>query len=41
VTLEDGTEYRDVFVGWYKEVLGVGGQHGIPFDPEDIVDVRL
>lgn len=41
VTLEDGTEYRDVFVGWYKEVLGVGGQHGIPFDPEDIVDIRL
>jgi hypothetical protein len=41
VTLKDGTEYRNVFVGWYKEVLGLGGQHGIPFDPEDIVDVRL
>lgn len=40
VTLENGTEYRNVFVGWYKEILSVTGHHGIPFDPEDIVDIR-
>ncbi len=41
VTLKDGTERGDVFVAWYKEIVGVGGRNGIPFKIEDVVSVRL
>lgn len=41
VTLRDGREQPGVFVAWCKEVVGVQGNHGIPFKLEDVVDVRL
>lgn len=41
VTLRDGREQPGVYVAWCKEVVGVQGHHGIPFNLEDVVDVRL
>lgn len=40
VTLDDGTEIRDVHVAWAKEVVKVGSSETIPFDPSRVVDVR-
>ncbi len=40
VTLDDGTEYRGVYIAWCKEIVGIHGGEGIPFDPDRIVDVR-
>jgi hypothetical protein len=40
VTLDDGTEIRDVYVAWAKEIVKVGKNETIPFDPSRVVDVR-
>ena len=40
VRLKNGNEYHDVFVAWYKQILAVGGRRRIPFDPNDVIDVR-
>ena len=40
VTLEDGTEFRDVHIAWGKEIVKVGSSEQVPFDPSKIVDVR-
>lgn len=40
VTLDDGTEIRDVYVAWAKEVVKVGHNEAISFDPSRVVDVR-
>jgi hypothetical protein len=41
VTLKDGTEHADVFVAWYKEIVGIGGNNVRPFKVEDVIAVRL
>jgi hypothetical protein len=38
--LDDGIEYRGVYVGWGKEVLSVEGQDAVPFDVDRVVEVR-
>jgi hypothetical protein len=40
VILKDGTEYKKVLVAWSKEVIHVSGQEKIPFDADEVVDVR-
>jgi hypothetical protein len=40
VTLADGTEFSDVFIAWGKEIVKVGLDAKIPFDPNKIVNVR-
>lgn len=40
VTLDDGVEYRDVFVAWGKEIVKVGASENVPFDPSKIIAVR-
>jgi hypothetical protein len=40
VTLDDGTTVSDVFVAWAKEIVKVGTNAHIPFDPTRIVEVR-
>jgi hypothetical protein len=39
--LKDGREFKGVYVAWSKEIVRVEGQKRLPFDPKDIVDVRL
>jgi hypothetical protein len=40
VTLDDGTEVRDVYVAWGKEIVKVGNSQDIPFEVSRIVNVR-
>jgi hypothetical protein len=40
VTMDDGNEFRDVFVAWGKEIVKVGASVAVPFDPTKIVAVR-
>jgi hypothetical protein len=40
VILNDGTEYRNIFVAWNKVLLFVGGQESEPFDARQVVDIR-
>ena len=40
VTLDDGTTYNDVYVGWGEEIVKVGASEDVPFDPERIVKVE-
>jgi hypothetical protein len=40
VVLKDGTEQKNVLVAWSREIFGVLGQDKIPFDANDVVDVR-
>jgi hypothetical protein len=40
VTLNDGTEFEDVFVLWDREVSSVGRHPKLPFDARDVVRVR-
>ena len=40
VILDDGTEYRTVYVAWAREVVRVGDSERIPFDPARVVQVR-
>ena len=40
VTLDDGTEIHDVFVAWGSEVIRVGEDERINFDPGLVVDIR-
>jgi hypothetical protein len=40
VTLDDGTQIRDVHVAWAKEVVKVGGSDEIGFDPSRVVAAR-
>ena len=40
VTLDDGTTFRDVFVGWGEEIVKVGASERVPFDPSRIVRVE-
>ena len=39
VTLDDGSQYRDVYVAWGSEIVRVGVDEHIPFDPSRIVSV--
>jgi hypothetical protein len=38
--LKDGTQYGGVYIGWCKEVLQVEGHEIVPFDVDQIVEVR-
>ncbi len=40
VVLKDGTEYKNVLVAWLREIVHVLGQDKVPFDADDVVDVR-
>lgn len=40
VILKDGTEYKKVFVAWSKEVIHVSGHEKIPFNADEVIDVR-
>ena len=40
VALDDGSEVRDVFVAWGKEIVKVGVSEVVPFDPSRIVGVK-
>lgn len=40
VTLNDGTTYSDVYVGWCEEIMKVGTLENVPFDPERIIKVE-
>lgn len=40
VTLDDGAEIHDVFVAWGSEVVRVGENDEISFDPGRVVEVR-
>jgi len=40
VTLEDGTEFSDVFIAWGNEIVKVGSSEIIPFDSNKIVKIR-
>lgn len=40
VTLDDGKEYKNVYVSWNKEIIAVDGFESIPFDVTKVVDVR-
>lgn len=40
VTLNDGTRYTDVLVGWGEEILKVKDREIIPFDPALIIKVE-
>jgi hypothetical protein len=40
VRLADGREFSDVFVGWGVEIIRVEGFNELPFDPNQIIDVR-
>lgn len=40
VTLDDGSIYDDVFVAWGSEIVKVGTNEQIPFDPSQIVSVE-
>jgi hypothetical protein len=39
VTLDDGGEYRGVYVAWRKEIVGIEDREDIPFDPDRITAV--
>lgn len=41
VTLDDGSRFSDVFVAWGSEIVKVGINEEIPFDPSRIVAVEL
>ena len=40
VVLDDGTEFRDVYVAWGEEIIKVGNSKTIPFDPGKVVRVK-
>ena len=40
VRLADGREFSDVFVAWGSEIIKVEGYKSLPFDPNQIVEVR-
>ncbi len=40
VTLDDGSQFSDVFVAWGSEIVKVGTSKEIPFDPAKIVSVE-
>lgn len=40
VRLADGREFSDVFVAWGSEIIKVEGYESLPFDPNQIVEVR-
>ncbi len=40
VTLDDGSQFSDVFVAWGNEIVKVGVSEEIPFDPSTIVAVE-
>ena len=40
VTLDDGSQYGDVFVAWGSEIVKVGTSQDVPFDPSRIVSVE-
>lgn len=40
VTLDDGTTYNDVYVGWGEKIVKVGASEDVPFNPERIVKVE-
>jgi hypothetical protein len=40
VTLDDGSQWSDVFVAWGGEIVKVGTSEEIPFDPSRIVSVE-
>ena len=40
VTLDDGSQFDDVFVAWGSEIVKVGTSEVIPFDPSRIVSVE-
>lgn len=40
VVLKDGTEYKNVLVAWFREVIHVSGYDKVPFNADDVVDVR-
>lgn len=40
LVLKDGTEYKNVLVAWYREVIHVSGHDKVPFDADDVADVR-
>jgi hypothetical protein len=40
VLLADGREFEDVFVAWGAEIIKVEGFDELPFDPDQIVNVR-
>lgn len=40
IFLDDGRTFSDVFVAWGKEIVRVGMNESIPFNPERIVKVK-
>jgi len=41
VTLDDGTMYSDVYVGWCEEIVKVGNSEKVPFDATRIIKVDI
>jgi hypothetical protein len=40
VTLDDGSQFSDVFVAWGSEIVKVGTSESIPFDASKIVSIE-
>ena len=40
VILKNGTEYKNVLVAWLRELIHVNGHEKVPFDADEVVDVR-
>ena len=39
LVLDDGSTYDEVYIGWGEEIIKVGNQKGVPFDPARVVKV--
>ena len=39
ITLNDGTEFKNVFIAWNKEITFVPGYDELPFDATDILEI--